>query len=186
VSHLAISSTPTAFNFPRRTIENTQLMRDSPWDFYLRARKLYRLVTLNSQPLNSFRRRKIDDIHSHTLDCLLVSLCIFYPHSRSKNERFFMVGMLVINLIERCSNVVAASSKRNNNNSRRNAAHSLAMSELLQEATELRSTLLSVSSPCPQYLQNVVVLGSLCNCISGVFNNTMLTALERIYIAYHS
>eukprot|EP00978_Attheya_sp_CCMP212_P017923 scaffold48379_cov55-Attheya_sp.AAC.3 len=63
-----------------------------------------------------------------------------------------MVGMLVINLIERCSNVVAASSKRNNNNSRRNAAHSLAMSELLREASELRSTLLSNANYFGTYL----------------------------------
>mmetsp|Transcript_989 Transcript_989/g.1627 ORF Transcript_989/g.1627 Transcript_989/m.1627 type:complete len:199 (-) Transcript_989:1255-1851(-) len=67
---------------------------------------------------------------------------------RSRNDRFFMSGMLLVDLIERCSSVISAAltaaGRRENN--RRNA-HAAAMALVTREAAELRRTLLLVSSP---------------------------------------
>lgn len=66
---------------------------------------------------------------------------------RSRNERFFMAGLLLVNLIDRCSSaitaaVLSASGRRGGNNGSRRNAHAAAMMEVQREAGELRRTLL--------------------------------------------
>jgi len=55
---------------------------------------------------------------------------------RSRNERFFMSGILLVDLIERCSDVLAQASGRQRRN-----AHTAAMAHVTREAMELRRTL---------------------------------------------
>lgn len=59
---------------------------------------------------------------------------------RSRNERFYFSGMLLVSLVERCSDVLAQASNRSRNPQRRNA-HTAAMAQVTREAMELRRTL---------------------------------------------
>jgi hypothetical protein len=79
---------------------------------------------------------------------------------RKRNARFFMSGRMIVELIERCSSVVAAAiaSTRGRRNTKRNA-HTAAMARVSQEAAELRRTLLVVCGivkdvPCFLYGYN--------------------------------
>lgn len=60
---------------------------------------------------------------------------------RSRNERFFMSGMLLVNLIQRCSDVLSRASGRSRNQGQRRNAHTAAMAQVTREAMELRRTL---------------------------------------------
>jgi len=61
---------------------------------------------------------------------------------RVRSERFFMAGLKLVDLIERCSKVTttAINNSRNGNRSRR-SAHAAAMAEVQKEAVDLRQIL---------------------------------------------
>jgi len=62
---------------------------------------------------------------------------------RCRNERFFMSGILLLDLIQRCSNVMASAVAGSNRNGNSRSRTQAAMAKLLQETDELRRILLS-------------------------------------------